>query len=66
MTAPIRRARIDHLEVTVAAGTLTALMPDLAAFYGDALGFGQVEPRLKDGSLLTRTVLASCRSYIKG
>lgn len=43
MTAPIRRARINHLEVTVAAGTLTALMPDLAAFYGDALGFGQVE-----------------------
>jgi len=43
MTAPIRRARINHMEVTVATGTLTGLMPDLLAFYGDALGFSHVE-----------------------
>ena len=41
MTAPIRRARINHMELTVATGTLTALMPELLAFYGGALGFGQ-------------------------
>lgn len=32
------QARINHMEVTVAQGTLEALMPALKSFYCDALG----------------------------
>jgi len=43
MSAPIRRGRINHLEVSFATGTLAALLPDITAFYCDTLGFSQIE-----------------------
>jgi len=39
MGTPMAQARINHLEVTVAPGTLAAMMPDLKSFYCETLGF---------------------------
>jgi catechol 2,3-dioxygenase-like lactoylglutathione lyase family enzyme len=39
MSTLMNQARINHMEVTVARGTLAALMPALEAFYCGKLGF---------------------------
>jgi catechol 2,3-dioxygenase-like lactoylglutathione lyase family enzyme len=39
MSNLMARARINHLEVTVARGTLASMMPDIEAFYCATLGF---------------------------
>jgi hypothetical protein len=36
-------ARMNHMEVTVAPGTLAHTMPDLLAFYCGTLGFGHLQ-----------------------
>jgi catechol 2,3-dioxygenase-like lactoylglutathione lyase family enzyme len=42
VTSLISTARINHLEVTLAPGTLRVTMGDLQAFYCDTLGFRPV------------------------
>jgi len=39
MSNLMAKARINHMEVTVARGTLDALMPALESFYCETLGF---------------------------
>jgi hypothetical protein len=40
MSSLFAGARMNHMEVTVASGTLAHTMPDLLAFYCGTLGFG--------------------------
>jgi len=43
MSSLFTGARMNHMEVTVAQGTLAVTMHDLLAFYCDTLGFGHAQ-----------------------
>jgi hypothetical protein len=43
MSSLFAGARMNHMEVTVAQGTLAGTMHDLLAFYCDTLGFGHAQ-----------------------